>query len=29
MNTIIWFVLLIAVWIVLAKFILPKLGIEG
>lgn len=29
MNTIIWFVVLIAAWIALAKFILPRLGIEG
>lgn len=29
MNTLIWLVLLIAVWIVLVKYIFPKLGIEG
>jgi hypothetical protein len=29
MNTIIWLILIIAVWVILAKYVLPKMGFEG
>jgi hypothetical protein len=29
MNTIIWLILIIAAWVILAKYVLPRLGFEG